>query len=104
MSHISRIGAAAVAATLSTMAAAAVERAGVPDNYRLSMQTVENCMKSQMRIIERATREPKCDGCSLLELCLPEPPRGRTSAARYIRQALAAEDVPDPSPTSTRRR
>ncbi|HVL59056.1 MAG TPA: hypothetical protein VM491_21360 [Burkholderiaceae bacterium] len=59
MSLIARVGAAAVAATLSTFAAAAVERAGVPDDYRLSMQMIENCMKSQTRIIERAAREPK---------------------------------------------
>jgi CRISPR-associated exonuclease Cas4 len=38
----------------------------------------------------RAAREPKCDSCSLLHLCLPETMRPRQSAARYTERALAA--------------
>lgn len=37
-----------------------------------------------------ARRERKCDACSLLPLCIPEPRSGRTSAERYLRDALAA--------------
>ncbi len=36
----------------------------------------------------RAARQPKCDRCSLLHLCLPDATRARTSAARYLQLAL----------------
>ena len=39
-----------------------------------------------------ARREPKCDGCSLLALCMPEPRGARRSAERYLRHALATLD------------
>jgi len=51
-------------------------------------------------ITPRAVREPKCDACSLLELCLPEPPRGRGSATRYLQKALVMDD--DTHPTAPR--
>lgn len=35
-----------------------------------------------------ARREPKCDNCSLLELCLPEIAGRRASAAAYLTHAL----------------
>lgn len=41
-----------------------------------------------------ARREPKCDACSLLPLCMPEPPGGRRSAERWLRHALATLDPP----------
>jgi CRISPR-associated exonuclease Cas4 len=41
-----------------------------------------------------ARRQPKCAGCSLLPLCMPEPPAGRRSAERYLRHALATLDPP----------
>jgi len=41
-----------------------------------------------------ARREPKCDGCSLLPLCMPEPAAHRRSAERYLRNALATLDHP----------
>jgi CRISPR-associated exonuclease Cas4 len=44
-----------------------------------------------------ARREPKCDGCSLLPLCMPEPQAGRRSAERYIQHALATLDPPQVS-------
>lgn len=37
-----------------------------------------------------AVRAPKCDGCSLIDLCLPAPATGRRSARRYAEGALAA--------------
>lgn len=40
----------------------------------------------------RARREPKCDGCSMLELCMPDPPRATRSAARYLDRFLATGD------------
>lgn len=39
-----------------------------------------------------ARRQPKCDGCSLLPHCIPEPAAGRRSAARYLQHALATLD------------
>lgn len=36
----------------------------------------------------RASREPKCDSCSLLELCLPEAMEPRHSAVDYLARAL----------------
>jgi CRISPR-associated exonuclease Cas4 len=35
-----------------------------------------------------AVREPKCDSCSLLDLCLPDAMRPRPSAASYFSRAL----------------
>lgn len=47
----------------------------------------------------KAVREPKCQACSLAELCLPEAMEPRRSASRYVdaslRAALAA--LPRPS-------
>lgn len=37
-----------------------------------------------------ATREKKCDSCSLLDLCLPDALGPRRSAARYLERSLAA--------------
>ncbi len=37
-----------------------------------------------------AVREPKCESCSLLHLCLPEAMAPQRSAARYFARALAA--------------
>lgn len=57
-------------------------------------------------VTPRAAREPKCDSCSLLEICLPEPPRGRGSAAGYLQRVLTEIEVPpslsppDPDPPS----
>ena len=50
-------------------------------------------------VTPRAAREPKCDSCSLLHLCLPEALRPGRSAAGYLARALAALD-PLPSPGS----
>lgn len=38
----------------------------------------------------RAVREPKCDRCSLFELCLPHAMGVRRSASGYLTRALAA--------------
>lgn len=38
----------------------------------------------------RAVREPKCDSCSLVNLCLPDALRPRLSATRYVERSLAA--------------
>lgn len=37
----------------------------------------------------RAVREPKCESCSLLELCLPAPANRSRSAAGYLERGLA---------------
>ncbi|MEX2583660.1 MAG: CRISPR-associated protein Cas4 [Gemmatimonadota bacterium] len=42
----------------------------------------------------RAAREPKCDGCSMLDLCMPDPPRAARSAARYLERFLRTDDLP----------
>ncbi len=43
----------------------------------------------------RATREPKCRSCSLVDLCLPAPVRRRRDAGAYLRQALQTSTDPD---------
>lgn len=40
-------------------------------------------------ITPRAVREPKCDNCSLLDICLPEANAPKRSAKRYLAEALA---------------
>jgi CRISPR-associated exonuclease Cas4 len=44
-------------------------------------------------ITPTARREPKCDGCSLLNLCLPSSGERPRSAVRYVAQALAAREA-----------
>lgn len=46
----------------------------------------------------RAVREPKCDSCSLLSLCLPDALRPRLSATRYVERSLAANLAGTASP------
>jgi CRISPR-associated exonuclease Cas4 len=41
------------------------------------------------RITPRPVREPKCDQCSLLEICMPDAPA--SSAQRYLERALKSE-------------
>lgn len=38
----------------------------------------------------RAVREPKCESCSLLDVCLPDALRPRLSAVRFLKHSLAA--------------
>lgn len=38
----------------------------------------------------RATREKKCDSCSLLDLCLPDAVAPSRSASRYVARSLAS--------------
>jgi CRISPR-associated exonuclease Cas4 len=47
-----------------------------------------------------AVREPKCDNCSLLHLCLPEAMGPRRSAERYLEQALEAARTATPTTDS----
>ncbi|NNN05080.1 MAG: CRISPR-associated protein Cas4 [Elusimicrobia bacterium] len=42
-------------------------------------------------ITPRAAREPKCDNCSLLDLCLPDGNAPGRSAAAYLSAALAGD-------------
>jgi CRISPR-associated exonuclease Cas4 len=44
----------------------------------------------------RAVREPKCDACSLLELCLPDAMDPLQPAAAYLARALAEALSPEP--------
>ncbi|MHB2026311.1 MAG: CRISPR-associated protein Cas4 [Elusimicrobiota bacterium] len=39
-------------------------------------------------VTPRAVREPKCDSCSLLEICLPEANSQKLSARRYLDAAI----------------
>lgn len=48
-------------------------------------------------ITPRARREAKCDACSMLELCIPDPPLGPRSAARYL-DGLWGDALPAPVP------
>lgn len=41
-------------------------------------------------VTPRAVREPKCENCSLLDLCLPGAAGAWRSAASYVERALAA--------------
>lgn len=41
----------------------------------------------------RAVREPKCDSCSLLDICLPAAPK--RSARRYLERLLAGDEEGD---------
>jgi CRISPR-associated exonuclease Cas4 len=41
------------------------------------------------RVLPRVKREPKCKGCSLLEVCQPAVTAPGRSAARYVARALA---------------
>ncbi|MGH7630027.1 MAG: CRISPR-associated protein Cas4 [Gemmatimonadales bacterium] len=45
-----------------------------------------------------AVREPKCESCSLLHLCLPEAVGRRGTAARYFESALARALASDVDP------
>ncbi len=47
-------------------------------------------------ITPRARREPKCDRCSLLHLCLPDAAAPERSASRYLERALRALESPSP--------
>jgi CRISPR-associated exonuclease Cas4 len=49
----------------------------------------------------KVLREPKCDRCSLLDLCLPEATQARRSASRYMMRALEStltQTVESPAP------
>jgi CRISPR-associated exonuclease Cas4 len=41
-------------------------------------------------ITPRASRQPKCESCSLLHLCLPDASNPSRSAARYLQRSLQA--------------
>ena len=45
----------------------------------------------------RAIREPKCNSCSLLDLCLPDALRPRLSASKYITDSLNCSLAGTPS-------
>lgn len=48
-------------------------------------------------VTPRAVREPKCESCSLLHLCLPEALAPGRSATRYLARSLASlEPLPSP--------
>jgi len=49
------------------------------------------------RVTPRAVREPKCDQCSLIELCLPDALSPTRGAAAYVQRALRASMSTDPS-------
>jgi CRISPR-associated exonuclease Cas4 len=52
-------------------------------------------------ITPSARREPKCESCSLLNLCLPEALGPRRSASRYLAQSLLSLDSSDSDPLHT---
>ena len=47
------------------------------------------------KIAPPSIREPKCERCSLIELCMPSAMSGRRSAKRYLYDAIAGLSVPD---------
>lgn len=47
------------------------------------------------RLTPPAVREPKCDNCSLVELCLPDVLSGHRSASEYLARALASSLAAD---------
>ena len=49
-------------------------------------------------ITPRARREPKCERCSLIDLCLPDAVSPGRSAVRYLERSLAALDANDQAP------
>jgi len=51
-------------------------------------------------VTPRAVREPKCESCSLLDLCLPEALDSGRSATRYLARALAALEPLPPADSS----
>jgi CRISPR-associated exonuclease Cas4 len=52
-------------------------------------------------ITPKARREPKCESCSLLYLCLPESMSAGRSATRYLERSLQGlEAIPTPATTS----
>jgi CRISPR-associated exonuclease Cas4 len=74
-------------------------RQDVPFDSRLRALTEDAAARLHVLVASRRTpparRQPKCDGCSLLPLCMPEPAGPRRSAERYLRNALAALDLPE---------
>jgi CRISPR-associated exonuclease Cas4 len=52
-------------------------------------------------ITPRAVREPKCERCSLLNLCLPDALTPGRSAARYLARSLAALEPAAPPERSS---
>lgn len=65
----------------------------VPLDDRLRTETVAAVQRARALIDEgitpRAMRQPKCDSCSLLELCLPDAMSRRATASQYVERALA---------------
>jgi CRISPR-associated exonuclease Cas4 len=73
---------------------AARRRETVMLDDRLREETANAALRARAlldgRMTPRAVREPKCDSCSLLELCLPDAMSRRITASQYIERALAA--------------
>lgn len=69
-------------------------RLDVPFDGRLRQLTRETAKRLHALIASRRTpaavREPKCDSCSLLNICLPDAMGPRRSATRYLERALGA--------------
>ena len=47
------------------------------------------------QITPSAIREPKCDRCSLVELCMPKALSARQSARQYLQSAIRKDDPED---------
>ncbi|MGE5191280.1 MAG: CRISPR-associated protein Cas4 [Deltaproteobacteria bacterium] len=66
----------------------------VPLDAALRASTRETAVRLHALIARGRTpparREPKCDTCSLLPICLPDAVAPTRSASRFVRQALAA--------------
>lgn len=48
-------------------------------------------------VTPRARREPKCESCSLLHLCLPDAGGSGRSAVRYLEESIRGLERADPS-------
>lgn len=68
-------------------------RLDVSFDAALRRLTEETARRLHALVVEgqtpKAVREPKCDSCSLLDLCLPDALRPRLSAARFVERGLA---------------
>lgn len=77
--------------------AAIRRRVEVSFSEDLRMQTERSSARLHLLVAEGRTpvarREPKCDRCSLLNLCVPGALRRRTTVHRYLDDALAASLV-----------
>ena len=74
-------------------------RTEVPFDTYLRELTKQKALRLHQMIANRETptavREPKCDQCSLLQLCLPDALRFKTGVSAFVSRSLAAHLTSD---------